>query len=159
MHSCRKMIIKRTSSYSLDWAPLTLFHSFVLILSSFSLLTIGVEDYCCTLSHSVTHIRQDFLDEGPVRRRDLSTCQHTTFTRERHPYRRRDSNAQSYQYIYIYVYIYIYTRSHIHTYSISNSRCCQTFQAVLSEGTVGNRKLTHYRTEQTVLRSVKHVME
>jgi hypothetical protein len=63
----------KASSYSLDSAPLTLFPTFVLVLTSFCLLIVGVEDYRCTLSHSVTHTQTHFdrtlLDEGPSRRR------------------------------------------------------------------------------------------
>jgi hypothetical protein len=43
------------------------------------------------MTHS--HTRQDALDEdGPVA--DISTWQHTIFTRDRHPRPQRDSNPQ-----------------------------------------------------------------
>ena len=56
-------------------------HSFFLILTSVYLLTLGVEGYCCTSSHSDTPLCRTPLDEGSARRRDLCPTTHNTTDR------------------------------------------------------------------------------
>jgi hypothetical protein len=76
----------------------------LLVLTSFCLLIFGVEGNCCTWSHSVTHTHAHththsvgllWTRDRPVP--ETPTWQHTTFTRDRHPRPRRDSNPQSQQ--------------------------------------------------------------
>jgi len=85
--------------------------SFFLFPTSLYLLTVGIEGYGCTWSHSVickhtgndthTHTHTQTFTPGRtnlVERSELtetSTRQHTTFTRNRHQCHRRDSKAQS----------------------------------------------------------------
>jgi len=66
-----------------------------LSLTSFCLIILGVEGYCCTWSHWMTHTHtfgRTPVDERSARRRDL--CQNTTFTRDRYPWPPRYSNPQ-----------------------------------------------------------------
>jgi len=76
-----------------------------------SLLIVEASRLHSDTSHSVgIPWTDDLADAG------TSTWQHTTFTRDKHPWPRWDSNPQSQQasgsrptsYIYIYTYIYIY---------------------------------------------------
>jgi hypothetical protein len=65
----------------------------------FCLITVGVEGYCCTWSFSVAHTSHSV---GLLWTRDrlvaeTSTWQHTTFTWDRKPRLRWDSNPQSQQ--------------------------------------------------------------
>jgi len=73
---------------------------FFLILTSFYLTVVGVEGYCCTWSHSMTHthkLSRTPLDEELAFRRDLSTWKHTTLTGDRHLCPQQDSNPKSQQ--------------------------------------------------------------
>jgi hypothetical protein len=91
-----------------------------LSVNSLYLFISGVEGYCCTWSHSVTHTRTRALPPPTIHTHryththtqthsvgllwtrdrpvaEISTWHHTTFSRERHPFSRRDSNPQSKQ--------------------------------------------------------------
>jgi hypothetical protein len=72
------------------------FLSFFLILTSYYILIVDVEVYCCTWSHSMTHTPTTLgrapLDEGSSQRRDLYLTKHNTH--DRYPCHRRDSNPQ-----------------------------------------------------------------
>jgi hypothetical protein len=70
------------------------FSSFFVSLTSFYLLIVGVDAYCCDWSHAVIHTHSVELlwaRDRPV----AETSQHIKFTIDRHPCRRRDSNPQS----------------------------------------------------------------
>jgi hypothetical protein len=61
--------------------------SFFLILSTFYLLIVGLEGYCCTWSQSMTHTRaralgKKPLEEGSARRRYLWVTTHNTHKRQ-----------------------------------------------------------------------------
>ena len=64
----------------------------------FYLLFVGVEGYCCTWSHLMTQthwVGCPWTRDRPVT--ETTTWQHTTFSRDKHPCPRRDSNPQSQQ--------------------------------------------------------------
>jgi len=54
-----------------------------LVCTSFNLLTVGAQCYCCNLSHSVTH-SVGLLWSRDRSDADISTCKHTTLTRDIH---------------------------------------------------------------------------
>ena len=119
------MVIKQASSYCVDSAPLTFFTSFVLVLASFCLLVVGVEDYCCTLSsHSVTHTHSTGLPWTT----DRSVAETSVPANTQHPQERETSIPpagfeRTFLPIYVCVcvcvcvYIYIYTHTHTHTHT------------------------------------------
>jgi hypothetical protein len=76
------------------------FLSFVLIFTPFYLLILGVESYCSTFPHSMTHAHTHSVGlfwtmDEPVA--ETATWQQTTLSTERYPCPRRDSNPHSQQ--------------------------------------------------------------
>jgi hypothetical protein len=107
------LIALKASSYSLDSAPLTFFPSFI-ILTSFCLLIVGVEDYRCTLSHSVTHTHtHTHTSTGLYWTSDRSVAETSLPSNTQHSHERDIHTSGGIRmcniYIYVYIYVYVHT--------------------------------------------------
>ena len=73
------------------------FSFFISQSEPFYLLSVAVEGYYDTRSHSMTHNRQDSSGRGLGPSQRPLPAQHTTFTTDKYPCPRRKSNPQSQQ--------------------------------------------------------------